>query len=181
VIRIVTLDAYDAADLAWLCKRLYQAFGLGTELAGERKLPAPAEQDDGRYDAEKLVQAAGAPRVVADDKILFLTGADLALKAGPLGEPPAWGFAQQGGERAVVSTRRLPARGSSEASVESYRKRLARECVHFIGHLWELHHCYDPRCAMHPSWSPGLPATPDGDLCNFCREKSERKVRLAKT
>jgi len=181
VIRIVTLDAFDATDLTWLVKTLYQAFGLGTELAGERKPPAAAEARDGRYDAEKLAQAAAAPRIIADDKILFLTAAELALPPGPLGEPPAWGYAQQGGERAVVSTHRLPARGTSEASVENYRRRLARECVHFIGHLWELHHCYDPRCAMHPSWAPNLPANPDGAMCNFCREKSERKIRLAKT
>ena len=83
--------------------------------------------------------------------------------------------------RAVVSTRRLPARGATEASVENWRRRLARECIHFVGHLWELHHCYDPRCAMHPSWSPDLAPNPDAVLCNFCREKSERKIRLAKT
>ncbi len=181
MIRIVTLAPYDAADLAWLGKTLYTAFGLGTEIAGERRPPASAELPGGRTDAEKLVQAAGAPRVVADDKILFLAAADLALPPGPLGEPPAWGFSQQGGERAVVSTRRLPARGSTEASVEAWRRRLARECIHFIGHLWELHHCYDPRCAMHPSWSPDLAPIPDAALCNFCREKSERKIRLAKT
>jgi archaemetzincin len=181
VIRIVTLDPVDDTDLAWLVRTLYTAFGLGTELAGERKRPAAAEADDGRYQAEKLVQGAQAPRIIADDKVLFLTTAQLALPPGPLGEPPAWGYAQQGGERAVVSLHRLPARGTSEASVEAHRRRLARECVHFVGHLWDLHHCYDPRCAMHPSWSPQLPPTPDGSMCNFCRDKSERKIRLAKT
>ena len=44
--------------------------------------------------------------------------------------------------------------------------------------VWEI---YDARCAMHPSWSQGLPANPEMDLCTFCREKSERKIRLAKT
>jgi predicted Zn-dependent protease len=81
----------------------------------------------------------------------------------------------------VVSLRHLPARGTSEASIEAYRRRMARECIHFVGHLWELHHCLDARCPMHPSWSPLLPAAPDVELCNFCREKSERKIRLAKT
>jgi predicted Zn-dependent protease len=181
VIRIVTLDSFDPSDITFLCKTLYQAFGLGTEFAGERKLPASAEDKDGRYDAAKLVRDAGAPKVIADDKILYLTSADLAHQPGPLGEPPAWGFAQQGGERAVVSTKRMPARGVTEASIEAFRKRLAREAIHFVGHLWELHHCYDGRCAMHPSWSPNLPASPEPDLCNFCREKSERKIRLAKT
>jgi len=181
VIRIVTLDSLDETDVAFLCRTLYQAYGLGTELAGERKLPASADGEDGRIDAARLLREVPAPRVIADDKILYLTTADLANRPGPLGEPPCWGFAEQGGGRAVVSTKRMPARGVSEASIEAFRRRLGREAIHFVGHLWELHHCYDARCAMHPSWSPGLPASPEMDLCSFCREKSERKIRLAKT
>jgi hypothetical protein len=34
---------------------------------------------------------------------------------------------------------------------------------------------------MHPPWSPGLPANPEIDLCSFCREKSERRIRMGKT
>jgi hypothetical protein len=34
---------------------------------------------------------------------------------------------------------------------------------------------------MHPSWSQGLADRPEMELCSFCREKSERKIRLAKT
>jgi archaemetzincin len=181
VIRIVTLDDFDETDVAALCRTLYQAYGLGTEYAGERKLPPSAEGPDGRCDASKLLANVSAPKLVADDKLLFLTHADLSLEAGPLGEPPAWGFSQQGGARAVVSARRLPPRGTSEDAVEKYRHRLAREAIHFVGHLWDLHHCYDARCAMHPSWSPGLPGQPESGLCNFCRDKSERKIRLAKT
>ena len=181
MIRIVTLERYDAQDIALLSRTLFQAFGLGTEHAGERPLPPEAKQDDGRYDAVKLVAEVNPVKTFADDKVLYLTSAKLALKPGPLGEPPCWGFAQYGGEKAVVSTAKFPARGVSEASIEAWRKRLARESIHAVGHLWDLHHCYDARCAMHPSWSPHLPASPEMDLCSFCREKSERKIRLAKT
>jgi predicted Zn-dependent protease len=181
VIRIVTLDELDPGDLAFLTRTLYQAFAVGTEHAGDRPMPPGLETRDGRVDAAKLLAEAPPVRAVGDDKALYLTAAPLALRPGPLGEPPCWGFAEYGGSRAVVSVARLPARGVSESSIESYRRRLAREAVHVLGHLWDLHHCYDARCAMHPSWSPGLPASPDSDLCTFCREKSERKIRLAKT
>lgn len=181
MIRIVTLDSFDPADLAFLTRTLYQAFGLGTEHAGEKPLPSEAETKDGRYDAVKLLQEVAPVRTIADDKVLYLTSAPLSVKPGPLGEPPCSGFALYGGDKAVVSTSRFPARGVTEASVEAWQRRLAREAIHAIGHLWDLHHCYDARCAMHPSWSPSLPARPDMDLCNFCREKSERKIRLAKT
>ncbi len=181
MIRIVTLTPFDEGDIAALSRTLFQAFGLGTEYAGERELPDEAEGDDGRYDALELVAEVEPVKTFADDKVLYLTSAPLSIPAGPLGEPPCWSYAQYGGEKAVVSTSRFPARGVSEASIEAWRKRLAREAIHAVGHLWDLHHCYDARCAMHPSWSPSLPASPEADLCSFDREKSERRIRLAKT
>ena len=181
MIRVATLDPLDPGDTTFLTKALYRAFGAGTEFAGERALPRDAEQRDGRLDAVALLAGVERVRSFADDKVLYVTSAPLALKPGPLGEPPCWGFALYGGERAVVSTSRFAPRGVTEASIEAWRRRLGREAIHAAGHLWDLHHCYDAKCAMHPSWSPNLPANPEMDLCSFCREKSERKVRLAKT
>ncbi len=181
MIRVVTLEKIDPADMAFLTATLYRAFGLGTEHAGDRPVPRDAEMDDGRLDAVKFLQDVAPVRTFADDKVLYITGAPLALPPGPLGEPPCWGFSQYGGERAVITTSKLPERGVTEASIEVWRRRLAREAIHAIGHLWDLHHCYDAKCAMHPSWSPALPANPEMDLDTFCREKSERRIRLAKT
>jgi archaemetzincin len=181
VIRVATLDELDPADLAFLTRNLYRAFGLGTELAGSKPLPPGFEGTDGPLDAAALLRQVAAVRSYADYKVLYVTTAKLGIPAGPLGEPPCWGFAEYGKERALVSTARLPARGTSEASVEAFRRRLVREAIHAVGHLWDLHHCVDSRCAMHPSWSPSLPASPEMELCAFCREKSERKIRLAKT
>jgi len=181
VIRIVTLDRVDPADMVSLSGTLYRAFGVGTEHVGDRALPSGVETTDGRVDAVKLLRASSPVRSLADDKVLYVVGAPLALPPGPLGEPPCWGFAEYGGERAALTTARLPTRGVTEASIETFRRRLAREATHVLGHTWDLHHCYDARCAMHPSWSQGLAANPEMDLCTFCREKSERKIRLAKT
>jgi predicted Zn-dependent protease len=181
VIRIVTLARLDPADLAFLTRTLFRAFGVGTEHAGDKPIPKEARTDDGRLDAVKLLKEVDPIRTFADDKVLFITDQALALKPGPLGEPPCWSFAEFGGAKAVMTLSKLPPRGVTEASIEAYQRRLAREATHAIGHLWDLHHCYDPRCAMHPSWSQGLPADPEMDLDAFCREKSERKVRLAKT
>lgn len=181
MIRVVTLGELDPTDMTFLTGTLYRAFGVGTEHAGSKPVPAQAELADGRVDAVKLLREVEPIRTFPDDKILFIASAPLALQPGPLGEPPCWGFAELDGARAVVTTSKLPSRGVTEASIELYRRRLAREATHAVGHLWDLHHCYDPRCAMHPSWSQSLPADPEMDLCTFCREKSERRVRLAKT
>lgn len=181
MIRIVTLARIDPTDLTFLTGTLYRSFGVGTEHAGSRPVPSEAQTKDGRLDAPKLLREAEHVRALADDKVLYLVDAPLALAPGPLGEPPCWGFADYGGERAVVTTARLPARGATEASIEAFRRRLAREATHVLGHAWGLHHCYDARCAMHPSWSQALSANPEADLCTFCREKSEQEIRLAKT
>jgi predicted Zn-dependent protease len=181
VIRIVTLTPVDEGDLAFLTKALYRQFGVGTEHLGDRPMPKGAEGDDGRHSAQRLLELAPPVRAFADDKVLYVTNVELANPKGPLGEPPAWGHAVQGGDRALVSTFRFRPRGALESSVEIFRRRLARESIHYLGHLWDLHHCYDPRCAMHPSWSPGLSDDPDYELDAFCRDKSDRIIRLAKT
>jgi predicted Zn-dependent protease len=181
VIRVVTLDELDPADLASVTRSLYRAFGLGTEAVGLLPMPDGLVGSDGGVDALALLRGAPAVRTFADDKVLYVASAPLSLPEGPLGEPPCWGFADYGKDRALVSTARLPQRGVTEGSVEAFQRRLAREAVHAMGHLWDLHHCVDSRCAMHPSWSPHLPASPEMDLCAFCRDKSERKIRLAKT
>ncbi len=181
MIRIVALDKLDPAEVAFLTRVLFRAYGLGTEYAGERPLPRDAERKNGRVNAVRLLAEVQPIRTFADDKVLHVTSAPLVLQPGPLGEPPCWGFAEYGGERAVITTAKLPPRGVTEASIEAFQRRLAREAIHAVGHLWDLHHCYDPKCAMHPSWSQALPPNPEIDLCNFCREKSERRIRLAKT
>jgi predicted Zn-dependent protease len=180
VIRVVTLARLDPADLTALTKTLYRAFGVGTEHVGDREAPA-ASGPKGRVDAVGLVANAPPVRAFADDKVLFITDQQLSVPAGPLGEPPAYGFSEYGGRSAAVTLAKLPARGVSESSIEAWRRRLARESIHFLGHLWGLHHCCDARCAMHPSWSQSLSPTPDADLCTFCREKSEDRIRSAKT
>ena len=180
MIRVVTLAKLDPADVTALTKALYRAFGVGTEHAGHRDLPAIAGPK-GRIDAPALLAAVPSVRAFADDKVLFLTDSPLSLAEGPLGAPPCFGFSEYDGRNAVVTVARLPARGVSESSIEAWRRRLTRESIHFLGHLWGLHHCTDARCAMHPSWSPSLAPAPDADLCTFCREKSEERIRAAKT
>lgn len=179
MIRLVTLEKLDPTDVVALKQHLWTAFALGTEHAGDRAMPTGLAAKDGRIDALRLLAEAPPVRLVGDDRVLYITGAPLSLPAGPLGDPPCWGFAEYGGQRAVLSLARMPARGVSEASIEAYRRRLAREAIHAIGHLWDLHHCYDARCAMHPSWTEHLAASPEADLCSFCREKSEQRIRHA--
>ena len=81
MIRIVTLGRIDPADMVFLTRTLYRAFGVGTEHAGEKPVPKDARTDDDRLDAVKLLREVDPVRTFADDKILFIT--DAPSRSGP--------------------------------------------------------------------------------------------------
>lgn len=185
MIRVVTLDEYDPADVAAFCRLLFQAYGLGCEHGGDLPFPEEAAAKDvpGAYDASTLLEEAEAVKTFADDKLVYLTRRRLTQPEGPLGRPPTNGLAQFGGERAVVSSAAfadLEDHASPEAA-EPFQKRLAKHGVHEVGALWELHTCLDARCSMHPTWAEGFASNTEPTLCPFCREKSENRIRMAKT
>jgi len=176
VIRVVTLDAFEEGDVDVVCKQLFQAFNIGAEFASKLPLPEEALLPDGSYDADLLLTEAESVKLVADDKLLYLTHAKLKQPEGPVGRPPTYGFSQFGGQRAVSSTSLFPKK--LEPGSDEYRKRLAKQAVHEIGRLWELHTCIDPKCSMHTSWSDAFETHVEPILCNFCREKSEERIRM---
>ncbi|HWV37109.1 MAG TPA: hypothetical protein VN033_01385 [Vulgatibacter sp.] len=179
MIRVVNLDPFHEGDVDAVCKYLFQAFGLGCEPAGRLPLPEEARRDDGTYDAALLLEEAETVKLVADDKLLYLTHANLVQPEGPVGRPPTFGLAQHGGNRAVASCANFPK--TLEEGSDEFRKRLAKQAVREIGRTWELHTCIDPKCAMHPSWSDAFETHVEPVLCAFCREKSEERIRMAKT
>lgn len=179
MIRVVNLDPFHEGDVDAVCKLLFQAFGLGCEPAGKLPLPEEAHQADGSYDAALLLEEAETVKLVADDKLLYLTHANLTQPEGPLGRPPTYGLAQLGGAKAVATSALFPK--FLEEGSDEFRKRLAKQAVREIGRTWELHTCIDPKCSMHPAWSEAYETHVEPILCNFCREKSEERIRMAKT
>ncbi|MBJ6759214.1 hypothetical protein DRW03_04405 [Corallococcus sp. H22C18031201] len=170
MIRVVTLDPIDDKQLAKFNRTLYTAFGVGSEHSGSAEIPAGMSEP---LDAEKLVDAVKGIRAYTDDKVLLLTTRKLKDRELPSGTAPTVGFARQGKDRAVLSIH-------PHKDLESAYKGLARHALHQLGHLWELHHCLDPRCSMYPPWTPSF-SQGEPIFCTFCREKSEQKIRLAKS
>ncbi|HEY6146257.1 MAG TPA: hypothetical protein VIZ69_01110 [Thermoanaerobaculia bacterium] len=178
MIRLVTLSEFPPDVLDHVARRLNAAYGIGCEIEGEAELPDGALADDQTsYDAVKLLdQIEDETQLYADDKVVYLTNASLAAPDGPMGKGPMTGFPQFGGGKAVVTSHGLGSKGELPLDVG-----LAKRAAHHVGHLLELHHCFDPRCAMHPEWSPGFTQYPDVALCLFDREKSERKIKLGQS
>jgi predicted Zn-dependent protease len=170
VIRVVALDEFDPKLLGKLCNTLYQAFGVGCESAGLAEIPPGLSEP---FDANQLLEQAPGVRAYQDDKVLYLTSRKLKDRALPSGTAPTVGVARYARDRALVTI--FPKKALEEGS-----KLVGRLVLHQVGHLWELHHCLDPRCAMYPPWTPSY-VNGDAIFCTFCREKSEQKIRLAKS
>ena len=168
MIRVVTVEEQEPAHVQRVCKVLFAAFGMGAEFQGS--VPMPAGVRVGKeVDAVKLITELDAVRTFANDKLFYLTSEPLAARELPTGKLPTQGFAQFAGERALVSSAGL---GKGDDAI----RKLAKHAVHQAGHLWQLHHCLDPRCAMFPPWAEQF-AAGDPVLCSFCREKSERAMQ----
>jgi archaemetzincin len=170
VIRVVTLDPFDDKQLAKFNRTLYTAFGVGSEHSGQVELPSGLSEP---LDAEQVLEQVKGVRAYKDDKVLFLTSRKLKERELPSGTAPTPGFAQFGKERSIISSH-------PHKDLEAGFKHVARHALHQLGHLWELHHCLDPRCSMYPPWTPSFGAG-EPIFCTFCREKSEQKIRLAKS
>ena len=168
MIRVVTLDSYDEKQLAKFARTLYTAFGVGSEHSGQVEPPSGLSEP---FDAEKLLGVVKAVRAYKDDKVLYLTSRKLKERELPSGTAPTQGFSRFGKDKAIISS-------AGYKDLEVGFKPVARHALHQLGHLWELHHCLDPRCSMYPPWTPSFGAG-EPTFCTFCREKSEQKIRLA--
>ena len=171
MIRVVTLDTFDDKQLAKFCQTLYTAFGVGSEHSGRIELPS--ELNGSPLDAEKVVEQAKGVRAYQDDKVLFLTSRKLKERELASGTAPTPGFCRFGKDRGIISS-------APSKDLEAGFKATARQALHQLGHMWELHHCLDPRCSMYPPWTPSF-AAGEPIFCTFCRDKSEQKIRLAKS
>ena len=170
MIRLVTLDDYDPKQIEKLCRALYTAFGVGCEQS--TRVPWPSGVGD-PADARKLIEHVDPVRAYADDKILYLVHKRLKDRELPSGTAPTHGYSLYGKDRALVTTHGVK-------NLEEGLKRVTRHSMHQLGHLWDLYHCLDPRCSMYLPWTPSF-ASGDAIFCSFCRDKSEQKIRLAKS
>jgi archaemetzincin len=78
-----------------------------------------------------------------------------------------FGEAQLTGPGAVVSIARL----AEPADPSRTAERLAKECVHELGHTFGLAHCHHASCVMQRSPSVAAVDRKGGGLCPGCRQQ----------
>ena len=144
-----------------------RAFGLPARIwrAPERPTDTfdPARR---QHSSTRILRWLLATRPPEAEKVLALTDADLFIPVLTF----VFGEAKLGGAAAVVSTARLEANpGGPSAHPRLFTARVAKECVHELGHTFGLIHCTDPRCVMARSVSLVDVDTKTGALCRDCR------------
>lgn len=148
-------------------QHLERAFGVPVRL-----LDGPA-RPEGTLDARRRQHHSG--RVLqwllshgpgAGAKVLGVTDVDLFIPILTF----VFGEAQLGGGAAVVSTARLGEMGPL-ASARLLVERLAKECVHELGHALGLLHCGTVGCAMARSASVKDVDAKQASLCDDCKSR----------
>ena len=175
MIHVATLEPYEPELVDAVRRVVFGGFGVGAELTGQFSIPESALVD-GQLDAEKLAFAAESLKTFADDKVLYLVKRPLRPRPSPVGPLPTHGFADYGKERAVISAALIT---EGCPTLEAQAQRLAKLALHTVGHLFDLHHCVDVRCAMAVPWSVNFLQWAPAELCSFCRDKSERRMKNA--
>jgi archaemetzincin len=99
-------------------------------------------------------------------KVLGITDQDLFIPILTF----VFGEAQLGGAAAVVSTARL-SEPAPRPDPRLFAERLAKECVHELGHTMGLLHCGTPGCAMGRAASVRDVDRKSSWLCGDCRAR----------
>lgn len=99
-----------------------------------------------QYDASYILDfLSRIPK--SDEKILGLTSVDLCVRESHLNF--VFGLAHCPGKAAIVSIFRLNPKFYGEKNEDLFFKRIAKECVHELGHTFGLGHCRSPLCVMN--------------------------------
>ncbi len=168
----------DQAMPAGLLERVRQqvgtVFGCATDLQAVNGPPRDTlDPRRGQHSSTRILRWMQGRVAPGGGKLLGITDRDLCIPVLTF----VFGEAQVGGPAAVVSTARLGRtyndRPASPALVEA---RLAKECLHELGHTFGLVHCVNPACVMSRSNSVLDVDRKRGAFCRDCRLRLRERM-----
>jgi archaemetzincin len=137
---LIPLGQVDPLVLSIVAANLQAVLGLNTDIVQPRPIPDYAYLSSRRqYDAVKILKSLAAESDGAPLK-LGITPYDLCIPILTY----VYGESQLGGKSAVVSLNRLHDNYSRERTFN----RIAKICIHEMGHIFGLEHCWDTGCLM---------------------------------
>ncbi len=137
---LIPLGHVDPMVLSVAAANIQAVLGLDTDIAGNRPRPAYAYSSSRRqYNAVSILKNLALEEEGAPLK-LGITPYDLCIPILTY----VYGESQLGGRAAVVSINRLVDQQSQERTFD----RIAKICVHEVGHVFGLEHCWESGCLM---------------------------------
>ncbi|WP_295234017.1 hypothetical protein [Sediminibacterium sp.] len=114
-----------------------------------------------RYEASRILA-----KYKSNENLLIITEKDIAIKKGKIKEWGIFGLGYRPGRTCVVSTFRL----RRNASLQVFRERLKKVCLHEIGHNLGLNHCTsgNTKCMMNDA--KGTIMSVDREQILFCNK-----------
>ncbi len=156
----------DAPLLEGVGRALSASYGLAVAARDADGRPADSwDPRRGQHASARILAWLSARAPEGSPRILGVTDADLFIPILTF----VFGEAELHGRAAVVSTARLSGHDGIPADPALLAARLAKECVHELGHTFGLIHCRVPGCAMARSASLRDVDAKSGHLCPECR------------
>lgn len=161
-----------------------EAHGLAVscKAIGPRPIPIPGvayNRVNGKYSVEPFFNLAAKMRPRAEKKLA--EGGKKVSKVLVITDVPlfsyvhnsdVFGEADVEGSIAVVSTAPL----NIDATIDEFKKRVIKECVHEVGHTLGLGHCADKTCVMSLSSDRFDVDRKSENMCPQCMSKLESLV-----
>ncbi|MFB3855385.1 MAG: archaemetzincin family Zn-dependent metalloprotease [Vicinamibacterales bacterium] len=136
-------EAADVRLLGPVRTAIEEVFDLPVRLWQRSERPDSAyDHRRQQYSSTRILKWLVENRPEAAHKVLGLTDVDLFIPILTF----VFGEAQLNGAGALVSTARLRTGGAAGNGLLT--TRVAKECVHELGHTFGLLHCLDPQCVM---------------------------------
>jgi archaemetzincin len=157
-------DAVETRLLASVRSAVERTFGVPTHQWNGRDRPIDAfDPRRQQHSSTRILQWLLGQRPEGAHKILAVTDVDLFIPILTF----VFGEAQLDGTAAVVSTARLRTNHGT-SNVRLLTSRLAKECVHELGHTFGLIHCDHPGCVMTRSVNVLDVDAKSVSLCDSC-------------
>jgi archaemetzincin len=172
-IRLVPINAMDGAFLDRLGPCLEERFLATVQI--ERSLAVPRSALNATRRQLFLPTLVARVRRAHPSGSAYLAVTDYDLYK--TSQRFVYGDADEQQGVAIVSTHRLRSEYyGEEADGNVFFQRALKECVHNLGHIFGLRHCYNARCAMYNSNSI---FEADNKMSHFC-DACDRRIARAR-